>query len=79
MARLRPTHVTTRRAAEMIGYPGRPVSQKLVRTWIRLGVLKATKHIVSSKTHRGYTHAIPGTEVVVRAAFKAASPEATAK
>jgi hypothetical protein len=47
-----PTYVTTRRAAEMIGYPGRPVSQKLVRTWIRLGVLKAKKHIVSDVVHQ---------------------------
>jgi integrase len=30
-----------------------------------------------SKTHRGYTHAIPGTEAVIRAAYKAASEEAT--
>jgi predicted site-specific integrase-resolvase len=39
MARqFRPTYVTTPKAAEMLG-----VSTHLVRQWIRLGVLKATK------------------------------------
>jgi hypothetical protein len=38
MARPRPTHVTTRKAAAMLG-----VSPYLVRQWVRLGVLTAVK------------------------------------
>jgi predicted site-specific integrase-resolvase len=43
----RPTHVTTAKAAEILG-----VSTYLVRQWIRLGVLKATKpETIYQQTH----------------------------